>query len=270
MSIRATVRVTGVSKNTITKLLADLGNACAAYQDEVFKELPCKRIECDEIWSFVGAKAKNVPAAKRGQPGVGDVWTWTAICADTKLVPSWLVGDRGPGSAHAFIEDLAGRLAHRVQLTSDGLKLYVDAVENAFDNDIDFAQLVKHYGLDKRDSEARYNPAVCTGTKKNAVIGNPEMKHVSTSYVERANLTMRMSMRRFTRLTNAFSKKIENHVAAISLHFMHYNFARIHQTLRVTPAMAAKVTDHVWEIGEIIDLLGESADAQGPTASVLH
>lgn len=256
MSIRSTVRMTGVAKNTIVKLLANLGAACSAYQDQKFRELPCRRIECDEIWSFVGAKEKNVPAEKRGQPGLGDVWTWTAIDADTKLIPSWLIGDRSPDSAHRFMLDLAGRLSHRVQLTSDGLKLYVDAVENAFDNDIDFAQLVKHYGLDKRKDEARYSPAICTGIKKDAVIGNPNMKYVSTSYVERANLTMRMNMRRFTRLTNAFSKKIENHVAAIALHFMHYNFARIHQTTRVTPAMAAGVTDHVWEIGGIVGLLG--------------
>ncbi len=255
MSIRSTVRMTGVAKNTIVKLLANLGAACSAYQDQKFRDLPCRRIECDEIWSFVGAKEKNVPAEKRGQPGIGDVWTWTAIDAETKLIPSWLIGDRSPDSAHHFMQDLAGRLSHRVQLTSDGLKLYVDAVENAFDNDIDVAQLVKHYGLDKRKDESRYSPAVCTGIKKDAVIGNPNMTYVSTSYVERANLTMRMNMRRFTRLTNAFPKKIENHVAAIALHFMHYNFARIHQTLRVTPAMAAGVTDHVWEISEIVDLV---------------
>lgn len=256
MSIRTTVRMTGVAKNTIVKLLANLGAACSAYQDQKFRELPCKRIECDEIWSFVGAKEKNVPREKRGQPGLGDVWTWTAIDADTKLIPSWLIGDRSPERGHRFMLDLASRLSHRVQLTSDGLSIYIDAVDNAFDNDIDFAQLVKHYGLDKRKDEARYSPAICTGIKKTSMIGNPDMKHVSTSYVERANLTMRMNMRRFTRLTNAFSKKIENHVAAIALHFMHYNFARIHQTLRVTPAMAAGVTDHVWEIAEIVGLLG--------------
>jgi IS1 family transposase len=254
-SIRATVRMTGVAKNTIIKLLTELGAACSAYQDEKFRNLSCKRIECDEIWSFVGAKQKNVPAEKRGQPGIGDVWTWTAIDADTKLIPSWLVADRSPEAGYQFMSDLASRLASRVQLTSDGYKVYMDAVDAAFGQDIDFAMLVKTYGLDKRKDESRYSPAVCTGIKKNKMTGEPDMKHVSTSYVERANLTMRMSMRRFTRLTNAFSKKMENHTAAIALHFMNYNFCRIHQTLRVTPAMAAGIVDRVWEIEDLIGLL---------------
>ena len=253
-SIRATVRMTGVAKNTVIKLLVDIGAACEAYQVEKLVNLPCKRIQCDEIWSFVGAKQKQVNA---GAHGVGDVWTWTAICADTKLVPSWLVGDRGLDTAKRFVSDLAGRLASRVQVTSDGHKCYVDAVEGAFGSEVDFAQLVKQYGNEQREcSEVRYSPAVCTGAKKVPVTGNPDPAHISTSYVERQNLTMRMSIRRFTRLTNAFSKKVENHCAAVALHFMHYNFCRIHQTLRVTPAMAAGVTDHVWEIGEIVDLLG--------------
>jgi IS1 family transposase len=251
-SIRATVRMTGVAKNTVIKLLVDIGVACEAYQVEHLVNLPCKRIQCDEIWSFVGAKQKQV---NQGAHGVGDVWTWTAICADTKLVPSWQVGDRGLDTAKGFISDLAGRLANRVQLTTDGHKVYLDAVEHAFGDDIDYAMLVKLYGGEDRGGEARYSPAVCTGAKKEPIVGNPDQKHISTSYVERQNLTMRMSMRRFTRLTNAFSKKVENHCAAVALHFMHYNFARIHQTLRVTPAMAAGVTDHVWEIGEIVDLL---------------
>ena len=252
-SIRATVRMTGVAKNTVIKLLVDIGAACEAYQVEKLVNLPCKRIQCDEIWSFVGAKQKQV---NQGAHGVGDVWTWTAICADTKLVPSWLVGDRGLDTAKRFVSDLAGRLASRVQVTSDGHKCYVDAVEGAFGSEVDFAQLVKQYGNEQREcSEVRYSPAVCTGAKKIQITGTPNPAHISTSYVERQNLTMRMSIRRFTRLTNAFSKKVENHCAAVALHFMHYNFCRIHQTLRVTPAMAAGVTDHVWEIGEIVDLL---------------
>jgi len=254
MSIRATVRMTGVAKNTIVKLLADLGAACAAYQDKTLRDLPCKRIECDEIWSFVGAKDKNVKPEKQSF-GIGSVWTWTAICADTKLVPSWLIGDRDGGTARNFIDDLASRLANRVQITTDGHKVYVEAIERAFGAEVDYAMLVKHYGAENRAGEARYSPAVCTGIRKQPIIGFPEEKHVSTSYVERQNLTMRMSMRRFTRLTNAFSKKVENHCHAVALHFMHYNFARVHQTLRVTPAMAAGVADHAWEIADIVDLL---------------
>jgi IS1 family transposase len=254
MSIRATVRMTGVAKNTILKLLAEVGEACASYQDKALRDLPCKRIECDEIWSFVGAKDKNVPIEKQGF-GIGSVWTWTAICADTKLVPSWLIGDRDGGTARNFIDDLASRLANRVQITTDGHKVYVEAIEGAFGAEVDYAMLVKHYGAENRAGEARYSPAICTGIKKQPIIGCPEEKHVSTSYVERQNLTMRMSIRRFTRLTNAFSKKVENHAHAVALHFMHYNFARVHQTLRVTPAMAAGVSDHVWEISEIVGLL---------------
>ena len=254
MSIRATVRVTGIAKNTITKLLVELGAACEAYQVEHLVNLPCKRLQCDEIWSFVGAKQKQVD---RGAHGVGDVWTWTAIEAETKLVPSWLVGDRGSETAYRFISDLAGRLANRVQLTTDGHKCYLDAVEKSFGGEIDYAMLIKLYGNENRDGgEVRYSPAICTGAKKEIVAGSPNTDHISTSYVERQNLSMRMGMRRFTRLTNGFSKKLENHAAAVALYFMHYNFARIHQTLRVTPAMAATVTDHVWEIGEIVDLLG--------------
>ena len=266
MSIRATVRVTGAAKNTITKLLVDLGAACADYQDVTLRNLPCERLQCDEIWSFCHSKAKNVPAEHDGEFGYGDVWTWTAICADTKLVPSWLVGRRDTEDATAFIADLAGRLASRVQLTTDGHRPYLSAVEAAFGSDIDYAMLVKLYGSPTgAGDERRYSPAVCTGTDKRPITGNPDRAAVSTSYVERQNLTIRMGMRRFTRLTNGFSKKVENLAAAVSLHFMHYNFARPHMTLTkarngypTTPAMAAGVTDHVWTLTEIIELLGSN------------
>lgn len=253
-SIRATVRMTGVAKNTIVKLLADVGRVCSDYQYEHLRDLKCKRIQCDEIWSFCYSKQKNVPQDKKGLWGYGDVWTWTAIDGETKLVPCWLVGLRDSGYATEFIRDLASRLSHRVQLTTDGLKAYLEAVEDAFGGDIDYAILHKVYGAD-RAGEARYTPPSCIGCEKHPKIGNPEMKHVSTSYVERQNLTMRMAMRRFTRLTNGFSKKIENLEHAVALHFMYYNFCRIHQTLRVTPAMAAGVSDHVWDLEEIVALL---------------
>ena len=263
MSIRATVRVTGAAKNTITKLLQDLGMVCAAYQDTALVNLPSTRIECDEIWSFCYAKAKNVPEQHRGDFGYGDVWTWTAICADTKLVPSWYVGERNAEDAEIFMRDLASRLAHRVQLTTDGHKPYLSAVESAFGGDIDYAMLHKIYGAATgKDNERRYSPAVCTGIDLRPVTGNPDMDKASTSYVERQNLTMRMGMRRFTRLTNGFSKKVENLAHAVSLHYMHYNFARPHKTLTkanngypTTPAMAAGVADHVWTLTEIAALL---------------
>lgn len=253
-SIRATVQMTGVAKNTVVKLLAEIGKACSDYQDKTLKNLPCKRLQCDEIWSFCHAKAKNVPDSKKGKFGFGDVWTWTAICADTKLVPSWLVGTRAAGTAHEFMHDLASRLSRRVQLTTDGHRAYLDAVESAFGAEIDYAMLVKLYGSDA-ESETKYSPAECIGSQTVVIAGRPDAKHISTSYAERQNLTMRMSMRRFTRLTNAFSKRLENHEAAIALHFMHYNLCRVHQTLRVTPAMEAKVTDHVWTIEELVRLL---------------
>jgi IS1 family transposase len=256
-SIRATVRMTGVAKNTVVKLLADLGTACADYQDRTLRNLPCKRLQLDEIWSFVYAKAKNVPADKVGEFGVGDVWTWTAIDAESKLIPSWLIGTRDGDAAKTFVNDLAGRLANRVQITSDGHSAYLQAVEDAFGWDVDYAMLVKIYGAGGGQSETRYSPAVCIGCNKHRVTGNPDPKHVSTSYAERANLSMRMHMRRFTRLTNAFSKKLENHGHAIALYFMWYNFGRIHQTLRCTPAMRAGVTDHVWSVEEIVGLLPE-------------
>ena len=253
-SIRSIVRMTGASKNTIAKLLVELGAACSEYLNKALVNLNSKRIQCDEIWSFVGAKQKNVPAEKRGEFGIGDVWTWVAIDADSKLICSWLVGKRDIGSATEFMQDLAGRLKNRVQLTTDSHKPYLTAVPDGFGEDIDYAMLLKIYGTDP-GSEKRYSPAVCTGCEKRPKIGDPDPKHISTSYIERQNLTMRMQMRRFTRLTNAFSKKIENHVASIALHYMHYNFVRIHQTLRVTPAMAAGISDHVWSIENVIALL---------------
>jgi IS1 family transposase len=258
-SIRATVRMTGISKTTITRLLVEMGAVCAAYQDHAFQNLKLRRIQCDEIWSFCYGKDKNLPAERRDEFGYGSVWTWTAIDADTKLVPCWMVGDRSAHAANTFIEDLASRLSCRVQLTTDGHRAYVDAVENAFGNNIDFAMLIKIFGTEEagRNPERRYSPAECNGTRIVEISGNPNAKDISTSYVERQNLTMRMHMRRFTRLTNAFSKKVENHIAAISLHFMHYNFVRIHQTLRVTPAMAAGVTDRVWDVEDMVNLLVE-------------
>ena len=254
-SLRATSRMANVSINTVTKLLLDLAPVCAEYQDRTLRNLTCKRIQCDEIWQFVYAKKKNVTSKIREKnPAAGDVWTWTAMDADTKLVLSVLVGGRDAAYAYEFMQDVASRLKHRVQLTTDGHKPYLSAVEDAFGADVDYATLTKLYGGDVND-EKRYSPAVCIGCLSKAVTGDPDPKHISTSYVERQNLTMRMSMRRFTRLTNAFSKKIENHMAAVALHFIHYNFARIHTTLRVTPAMAAGAANHVWSIEEIVALL---------------
>lgn len=263
MSLRAVSRVADCSINTVTKLLVDVGMACAEYQDKALRNLPCKRVQCDEIWSFVGAKQKQV---EQGAVGYGDVWTWTAICADTKLIASWMVGSRDGEAASAFIADLAPRLANRVQLTTDGHKAYLQAVEDAFGADIDYAMLVKLYGAPQGvQGDRRYSPAHFTGTIKGTVQGSPDPRHVSTSYVERQNLTMRMSMRRFTRLTNGFSKKVENHAHAVALHFMYYNFGRIHKTLRVTPAMEAGVADHVWSLEEIAALVPEPvAKPRGP------
>jgi IS1 family transposase len=255
-SIRATCRMTGVAKGTVLKLLAEIGAACSEYQDKAFRNLKCKRIQCDEIWSFCYAKAKNVPKKMEGQDGVGDVWTHTAICADSKLVPSWYLGKRDLETAKLFINDLAGRLANRVQLTTDGHKAYIQAVEGAFGADIDYSRLIKLYGPSNGE-EVRYSPGVCCGTLTDRLVGNPDPDHVSTSFVERQNLTMRMCMRRFTRLTNAFSKKVENLGHAVALHFMYYNFCRIHQSLRATPAMKAGVTDRVWEISDILALISK-------------
>ncbi len=260
-SIRAITRLTGASKNTVTKLLIDAGKACAAYHDEHVRELVSRRIQVDEIWSFTYAKQKNVAGAKAAPEAAGDTWTWTAIDADTKLIASYLVGGRDGEYALAFMDDLAGRLATRVQLSSDGHRAYLDAVEGAFGCDVDYAIIHKIYGTVPEAAKGRYSPAVCTGVKKARIEGNPDPDHVSTSYVERSNLTMRMHMRRFTRLTNAFSKKVENHAYAVALHMMYYNFVRIHKTLRVTPAMAAGVSDKLWEIGDIAKLVEY---AEGP------
>ena len=255
-SLRAASRLADVSINTVTKLLLDVGAAVEEYQDKALRNLKCKRIQCDEIWSFVYAKAKNLPEKYAGAFGYGDVWTWTALDADSKLVPSWAVGRRDGFTAQSFIRDLADRLATRVQLTTDGHKVYLEAVEGAFGSEIDYAMLVKLYEGDsgQRQAEARYSPAECLGTRKVCITGQPDDRHISTSFVERHNLSMRMGMRRFTRLTNAFSKKVDNHKAALALYFMHYNFARIHKTLRVTPAMEAGVADHVWSLAEIAGL----------------
>lgn len=254
-SIRATVRMTGVAKNTVVKLLVELGEACACYQDEALRDLYCERLQADEIWSFCYAKAKNVPDEHRGEFGYGDVWTFTAIDADTKLVPSWMIGPRDLTTATAFMQDVVARLHGRVQLTTDGHTMYLAAVEDAFGADVDYAMLQKVYGV-PAEAERRYSPAECIGTSTQVIQGNPKDEHISTSYVERQNLTMRMSMRRFTRLTNGFSKKLANLMAAVSLHFMHYNFCRKHQTLNgQTPAMAAGVADHVWSIEEVVALL---------------
>jgi IS1 family transposase len=252
--IRATVRMTGVSKNTIAKLLVELGAACTDYLDKALVNLNSKRIQCDEIWSFCYAKEKNVPQEMRGTFGYGDVWTWVGMDADSKLIVSWLVAGRDAGSAHGFMQDLAKRLSNRVQLTTDGHRVYLNAVENAFGSNIDYAMLVKIYG-NEAAKESRYSPAECIDCKQIAITGRPEAKHISTSYVERQNLTMRMHMRRFTRLTNAHSKKIENHIASIAIHYMHYNFCRVHESIRVTPAMEAGISNHVWSIEEMIALL---------------
>ncbi len=266
MSIRAIERTTGASKHTITNLLNDAGRALAAYQDAAFMNLNAKRVQVDEIWSFTYAKQKNVAAAKAAPDHAGDTWTWTGTDADSKLVMSWMVGGRDGQWAMAFMDDLAKRLANRVQLTSDGHKAYLEAVEGAFGGDVDYAQLVKLYGP-TITAPGRYSPAECIGARKTRIEGKPDEKHISTSYVERQNLTMRMHMRRFTRLTNGFSKKVENHANAVALHFAYYNFVRIHKTLKVTPAMAAGVTKRLWEVADLVAVLEASEaapKARGP------
>jgi IS1 family transposase len=253
-SINSTCRMTGRNKHAVLKLLVDIGTACAKYHDEHVRGLGCKRIQVDELWGFCYAKQKNVPAEKRGQFGYGDVWTWTAVDADTKLIVSYLVGGRDGGYAYEFIRDVKDRIVNRIQLTSDGHKAYLNAVEEVFGGDVDYAQLVKVYGAE-RAGEARYSPPVCLAAEKHQVSGEPDWNHVSTSYAERSNLTVRMSMRRLTRLTNAFSKKIDNMKHAVALNFMYYNYCRIHKTLRVTPAMEAGLTDHVWELEDLVAML---------------
>ncbi len=261
-SILSITRVMGVSKNTVAKLLSDAGAVCAEYQDQAFRDLTCKRVQVDEIWSFTYAKQRSVATAKAVPGGAGDTWTWTAICADTKLVMSWLVGGRDSEYAMAFMDELAQRLADRVQLTSDGRKAYLEAVEGAFGADIDYAMLIKMYGEPAgKASQRRYSPAECTGARKTRIEGNPDLKHVSTSYSQRQNQAMRMHMRRLTRLTNGFSTKVEAHANNVALHFMYYNFVRTHSSLRMSPAMAAGVTDKLWEVSDIVALI-EAKEAQ--------
>ena len=255
-SLRATARLTGACFNSVLKFVPQIGAACARYQDQAFHDLKCERVQCDEIWSFNYCKAKNVPTAKAAPQGAGDVWTWMAIDADTKLVPCWLVGPRDAVSAFHFMQDLSSRMAHRIQLTTDGLTFYLPAIREAFGTDVDYAMLVKLYGEPER-TDARYSPAKCIGARPEILTGTPDVEHVSTSFSERHNLTIRMSNRRFTRLTNAFSKKAENHAHAIALTMMHYNFCRIHKTLRCTPAMEAGIADHVWSLDEVVSLLNQ-------------
>jgi len=254
VSINATCRMTGVSKHTVIKLLEDIGCACAAYHDAHVRNLRVRRIQCDEIWAFVYAKQKNV-TLQQMEKGAGDVWTWTAIDADSKLIVSYTLGDRGAATALSFTRDMAGRIANRIQLTTDGHRVYADAVEDAFGAGIDYAMLVKLYGVSSDSPESRYSPATCIGCRTGILAGNPDPEHISTSFVERSNLSMRMGMRRFTRLTNGFSKKLENHGHMVALYFMHYNYCRVHKTLRVTPAMEAGLTDHVWTLEELLDLI---------------
>jgi IS1 family transposase len=255
-SLRSVARMTGFARNTISTLLVQVGAAASDYQDRALRDLPCRRIECDEIWSFVGMKAKTIPDERKGEYGIGDVWTWVAIDPETKIVPTYLVGTRSPESCTAFMLDLAGRLANRIQLTTDGNWAYTDAVDAAFRGQVDYAMLSKEYGQDPRE-ERRFSPPVVLSEHITIINGTPERSKISTSYVERQNLTMRMSMRRFTRLTNAFSKKVENHAAMVSLHFLYYNFGRVHSSLGklTTPAMAAGISDHVWTCDEIAGLL---------------
>jgi IS1 family transposase len=256
-SVRATVRMTGVSKGAILRLLESVGTACAEYQDQALRNLPATRIQCDEIWSFVAAKQKNVTSAVQArEPMAGDVWTWVAMDSDTKLACTWVVGSRDAHTARVFVRDLKSRLANRVQLTTDGLKHYFHAIAEYFDDEVDYATLTKIYGATTEESGAnvRYSPARCLGTETKVKIGNPDPKFINTSYIERQNLTMRMQMRRYTRLTNAFSKNLTNHIHSVNLFYMWYNFARVHQTLRVTPAMEAGLSSRVWSVREIVEL----------------
>jgi IS1 family transposase len=253
-SINATCRMTGTAKNTVLKLLKEMGCACAAYHNAHVRNLRVRRVQADEIWSFVYGKDKNL-TLEQVQSGLGSVWTWKAIDADTKLVISYTIGDRGADTAKAFMQDVASRISNRIQLTTDGHRVYADAVEEAFGADIDYAMLVKIYGASNENPESRYSPATCIGCRTGVLTGDPDPAHISTSFVERSNLSMRMGMRRFTRLTNGFSKKVENHGHMVALYFMHFNFCRVHKTLRVTPAMESGLTDHVWTLEELCGLL---------------
>jgi IS1 family transposase len=255
-SIRAVTRLTGASKTTVTKLVVDAGRAAAWYQDRVLRNLPCKRLQLDELWGFVGAKVAHAKPDKKRRGEQGDVWVWVAIDADTKLVPSWMVGNRGARTAALFVDDLAERLAGRVQVTTDGHKAYLDAVDMAFGGEVDYAMLVKIFGEEPTPGpERKYSPPECIGTRMERISGDPDTRHVSTSFAERNNLNVRMHSRRMTRLTNAFSKKVENHAHAMALHFLYYNFVRTHQTLRMSPAMAAGVTKRLWEMSDVVSML---------------
>ena len=254
-SIRSTVRMTGIAKKTVMRLLREVGEFCEAYQDRMLRKLPCRRIQLDELWGFNYCKAKNLtPEIADRIAGAGDVWLWVAIDADTKIVPCWRLGGRDALTAYDFVLDLSRRLTNRVQLTTDGHRVYLNAVEMAFGSEVDYAMLVKMYGSDPRESEARYSPAQCTGIQMAVVTGNPDRKHISTSFVERQNWSVRTAMRRYTRLSNGFSRKIENHAAAVALNYFAYNFIKIHRTLRVTPAMAAGVTDRLLGVSDLVDL----------------
>jgi IS1 family transposase len=255
LALRAITRLTGISRTTLLKLLVDAGQAFSDYQDRMLVNLSCKRVQVDEAWAFCYAKQKNVAKAKAAPEGAGDIWTWVGLDADTKLVASFYVGGRDSEAAANFIYDLAPRLASRVQLTSDGHKPYLQAIEGAFGADIDYAMLVKTYGASPENAKGRYSPAECTGAIKTPIEGKPDPKHISTSFVERSNLSIRMGNRRMTRLTNAFSKKAENHAHMMAIYFMHYNFVRIHQTLKITPAMAAGVTPKLWEMSDMVAVL---------------
>lgn len=265
-AMRSIERVVGCSINSVDKLLQNAGTACAAYHDAHVRGIAAKRVQCDEAWSFIYAKAKNVRAARKAPPEAGDVWTWIGIESDTKLILSYLVGGRDAEYALALMDDLRSRITTRMQLTTDGHAAYLSAVEEAFGADIDFAQLVKLYGEPSSSPEAarRYSPSECVGTRKRTITGNPDQKYVSTSYAERQNLTMRMAMRRFTRLTNAFSKKLENHAHMVALYALWYNFVRIHKTLRVTPAMAAGISDRLWSMEDVVALIDEYAERNAP------
>ncbi len=252
-SIASVVRLTGVAKTTILRLLEEVGTACAQYQDAMVRNVTAKRVQVDEIWAFCYAKQKNVTIEIAAERVAGDAWTWVAIDPDSKLVITWLVGQRDAGHATEFVQSLASRLANRVQLTSDGHKVYLNAVIDAFADDVDYAQLVKTFGNDP-EAQKRYSPAECTGCKKIAILGDPDPNYINTSHVERQNLTMRMNMRRFTRLTNGFSKKIENHIHMVALNYMHYNFCRIHSTIKTTPAIAAGISSKAWTIADIVSL----------------
>ena len=266
-SIRAIVRMTGASKNTIVKLLEDAGEAFSAYQDQAFRNLTCKQLQLDEIWAYSYCKARTVPFAKAAPEDAGDLWTWVALDADTKLVPSWRIGDRSGMTATEFVCDLSSRLSSRVQVTTDGHRAYLDAIDTAFGIDVDYAQLVKMYG-EVPHPAGRYSPAQIQGTKTFCCQGNPDKRHISTSFVERQNLTMRMSMKRFARLGNGFSKKAENHAHSVAIHFMHYNFVRIHQSLRITPAMAAGVTTKLWSLTDMVRVIEDQEAMKSGTLLV--